>query len=376
MTDTKRILVCVTGLSPQIVTETLFALAVNEGWIPDRVCLITTAVGAERVRLALLSEEPGWFARLLDDYGLPPIRFAEEDILVLTDAEGNQLTDIRSPADNERAADFIVETLRDLTSNPECQLHVSIAGGRKTMGFYLGYALSLFGRPQDRLSHVLVSEPFESSWNFFYPTPYSKVIELNDKSLADTRDARVTLASIPFVSLRHGMPEQLLQGTQGFADAVAAINLSLAPPELIIDLEGRRISAAGQIIPLPPVELALLSVFARRVLKGQPACAAPCKDAPDSDWAAWFLAEYDQIRPDWGGDDPTRRALAKGMVGDDLSLYKTRLHKSLKKHLGPAAGPYLIGNGGRRPYRYSLNLPNSAIAYGKLADDTEASKIR
>lgn len=376
MTDPKRILVCVTGLSPQIVTETLFALAVNEGWIPDRVCLITTAEGAKRVRLSLLSEEPGWFARLLADYSLPPIRFTEEDILVLTDAQGNQLTDIRSPADNERAADFIVETLRDLTADPECQLHVSIAGGRKTMGFYLGYALSLFGRPKDRLSHVLVSEPFESSWNFFYPTPYSRVIELSDKSLADTRDARVTLASIPFVSLRYGMPEQLLQGAQGFADAVAAINLSLAPPELIIDLEGGCISASGRIIPLAPVELALLSVFARRVLKGQPACAAPSKEVPDSDWAAWFLAEYDLIRPDWGGEDPTRRTLAKGMDGDEFSLYKTRLHKSLKKHLGPAAGPYLIDNGGTRPYRYSLKLPSHAISYRKLADDTEAGKIR
>ena len=30
------------------------------------------------------------------------------------------------------------------------------------MGFYLGYALSLYGRTQDRLSHVLVSSPYES----------------------------------------------------------------------------------------------------------------------------------------------------------------------------------------------------------------------
>jgi CRISPR-associated protein (TIGR02584 family) len=35
---------------------------------------------------------------------------------------------------------------------------MSIAGGRKTMGFYAGYALSLYGRAQDRMSHVLVEE--------------------------------------------------------------------------------------------------------------------------------------------------------------------------------------------------------------------------
>ncbi|MBV5299598.1 MAG: TIGR02584 family CRISPR-associated protein, partial [Rhodoferax sp.] len=76
--------------------------------------------------------------------------------------------DIRSPADNRAAADFITAQVRAITADSGCALHASIAGGRKTMGFYLGYALSLFGRPQDRLSHVLVSEPFESSYDFFY----------------------------------------------------------------------------------------------------------------------------------------------------------------------------------------------------------------
>ena len=39
------------------------------------------------------------------------------------------------------------------------------------MGFYVGYALSLFGRAQDRLSHVLVPPPYESRKDFFYPRP-------------------------------------------------------------------------------------------------------------------------------------------------------------------------------------------------------------
>lgn len=39
------------------------------------------------------------------------------------------------------------------------------------MGFALGYAMSLFGRPQDCLSHVLVSDPYERVPDFYYPTP-------------------------------------------------------------------------------------------------------------------------------------------------------------------------------------------------------------
>lgn len=377
MTDPKRILVCVTGLSPQIVTETLFALAVNEGWIPDRVCLITTAEGAKRVRLSLLSEEPGWFARLLADYSLPPIRFTEEDILVLTDAQGNQLTDIRSPADNERAADFIVETLRDLTADPECQLHVSIAGGRKTMGFYLGYALTLFGRAQDRLSHVLVSEPFESCWDFFYPTPYSKVINTRTQGLADAREAQVTLGEIPFVSLRHGLTESVLQGGISYAGAVEAARRSLAPPRLILDLEAKTIEAAGMRIGLEPTALALLSVFARRVLDGKPALGAPKKDCCDPDWGRYYLREYGLIKGDFQDSEPTRQALRQGMDGDYFSQTKSKLGKCLRKALGAAATAYLIDDGQSRPRKYSLKLDASAISYRTLAklDDIGSANV-
>ena len=74
----RRVLLLVTGLSPQVITETLYALAVaaTEPWIPTEIEVITTAEGAERIRLALLSREPGWLARLRSDYSLPPIRFA------------------------------------------------------------------------------------------------------------------------------------------------------------------------------------------------------------------------------------------------------------------------------------------------------------
>ncbi|MGF1642988.1 MAG: CRISPR-associated ring nuclease Csm6, partial [Thiotrichales bacterium] len=160
----RRILLAVTGLSPQVVTETVYALAChpNEPWIPHEIHLITTREGAERARLALLSGEPGWFHRLRRDYSLPEIAFNTGHIHILSDASGLPLDDIRTPTDNERAADQITDHLRRLTADPGSEVHVSIAGGRKTMGYYLGYALSLFGRPQDRLSHVLVSEPFES----------------------------------------------------------------------------------------------------------------------------------------------------------------------------------------------------------------------
>ena len=127
----RRILVAVTGLSPQIVTETLYALAVAPAQgasavVPSEIHLITTRSGAEKARLALLSDEPGWFHRLCRDYALPPIDFAAEDIHVLTDAAGDPLEDIRSPDDNRCAADGITELVRDFTADPDCALHASM----------------------------------------------------------------------------------------------------------------------------------------------------------------------------------------------------------------------------------------------------------
>lgn len=368
----RRILLAVAGLSPQIITETVYALAVEreKPWIPDEIHVITTVEGAKRVKLTLLSKGPAWFERLREDFSLPDIRFDEHSIHVLHDEAGHALNDIKSPADNERAADFICDKVRELTGSPDTELHVSIAGGRKTMGYYLGYALSLYGRPQDRLSHVLVSEPFESSWEFFYPTPYNCVIELRDGGVADTRDARVTLAEIPFVSLRQGLDKRLLEGTSCFSDVVAAARRALQPARLCIDLENSEIMAAGKAFSLPPVQLAMLAVFAHRAVNGEQPLPAPVKDIHDKDWAERFLHQYDRIGHDMSDRERTHKALEKGMDGDYFSTHKSSLHRSLRSRLGNAARPYLIDDGGTRPGRYQLRLPSDAIRFGPCPDET------
>ena len=376
----RRILLAVTGLSPQVVTETLHALATAEGapFVPTEIHLITTGEGRHRAELALLSNDPGWFHRLREDYGLPEIAFGLENIHCINNADGKPLDDIRSPADNEKLADLITATVRELTADDNAALHASIAGGRKTMGFYLGYALSLFGRPQDRLSHVLVNEPFESCWDFFYPTPYSKVITTRDNKLVDTRDAQISLAEIPFVRLRHELDPQWLDGDAPFSETVAAAQRALQPPELIIDIQHQRIRAGGIDIDLPPRELALYAVFARRLLNGEGPLPAPVKDAPDKDWAIRFLEQYRAIRSNEADDtDRTEKALVKGMDGDYFSSTKSKLHKRLRKTLGKTgAEPYLIDDGGARPRRYRLGLPVGAVHFVKLARSPEDDGAR
>ncbi len=361
----RRVLLAVSGLTPQVVTETLYALAADEHapFVPTEVHLITSAEGARRAELSLLSDDLGWFHRLCADYHLPGVRFDRSHIHVVRGAQGQPLDDIRSPQDNQAAADFITAQVRNITADPQCALHASIAGGRKTMGFYLGYALSLYGRSQDRLSHVLVSEPFESSYEFFYPTPYSRVLQTRDGQLADTATAQVTLADIPFVSLRHGLPTALLAGQASFNDTVAAARAALAPPQLVLDLARQRISAGGREVILPPAELALLAVFARRLKLGLGAVEAPSKGVGDHAWADNYLREYRAVTGKLADIEGTERALRDGMEGEYFSVRKSKLEKRLIAALGPAAAAYRIDDGGKRPRKYQLRLSPEAVRF-------------
>lgn len=371
----RRVLLAVSGLSPQIVTETLYALASDARhgpFLPTEVHLITTREGAQRAELSLLSDTLGWFHRLCRDFELPGIRFNRQHIHIIRDHDERGMDDIRSQEDNLAAADFITSQVRHFTADPDCALHVSIAGGRKTMGFFLGYALSLYGRAQDRLSHVLVSEPFENSIDFFYPTRHSHVLQTKDGRLVDTATAEVTLADIPFVSLRHGLPQALLSGHASFKETVEAARASLAPPRLQIHLAQRRIVAGTTVVDLPPAELALLAVFARRVLRGEPPLAAPIKGVADSSWGQRFMAEYRAIVGLVNDTDATGRALREGMDGEYFSQRKSKLERQMRNKLGPAAEAYRIHDGSTRPGRFGLTLSRNAISFSSDVATKEA----
>lgn len=105
---------------------------------------------------------------------------------------------------------------------------------------------------------------------FFYPTPESDVIHTPppDSRPYDTRDARVTLAEIPFVRVREGLPQRLIEGAARFSATVEAAQRALAPARLNVDLNRGSIHAGGEIIALPPASLAFYVMLARRRVEG------------------------------------------------------------------------------------------------------------
>lgn len=271
MTSTQRhkILLAVSGMSPQIITETLYALVRDKGWVPDEIRLITTEQGRQNAVLQLLQGD-GHFHQLLKDYPVQQhIAFNEEGITVITDAQGQRLADLRTPEDNQAAADTICSEIRRLTDDPATELHVSLAGGRKTMGFYAGYALSLFGRPQDCLSHVLVSEHYESNPGFFYPTPVTRVIHGRDGRALDAAKARVWLAEIPFVRLRNRLPEALLKGTHSFSETVKLAREATEAVNMVLYPEIGSYSVNGRSGSLNPLHMCLLLWVVSRTIAGK-----------------------------------------------------------------------------------------------------------
>ncbi len=147
-----------------------------------------------------------------------------ERIHVVRDTSGLPLADISTQANCIAAADLIVETVNKLTTDEDTALHVSIAGGRKTMTSALVAALSLFARPQDCLSHVLVEpELFEWHPEFFFPPREPRCLgdKLDPGKSISTAEARIALAEIPFVRLRHFLPTPSLKATGSLAEAIA-----------------------------------------------------------------------------------------------------------------------------------------------------------
>ncbi len=206
-----------------------------------------------------------------------------------------------------------------------------------------------------------MAEPFESTWDFFYPTPYSRVIETRDNKLADTASARVVLAEIPFVRLREGLPERLLDGKATFGQTVAAAQRAQQPPELLIDLAGRCIRAAGEMVPMTPATLAFYSLMARRRVEGMHA-ARWNTDGIDCQ----FLAELRRIAGEFSSElERAEEALAGGMTAEYFEQRKSRTNAALVEALGAQlAAPYLIqGDGGRPNTRFGLQIAAQAIRF-------------
>lgn len=355
----KHTLLATTGASPQVVTETLYAIhRENHQW-PDDIYLITTSFGKEKAVKGLLQE--GHLQRLCQELNRPIPAFDASHVLVTPGADGSEVEDARSLQDHEALANFIMTEVRNRTSSPDTSLHASLAGGRKTMTFYIGYAMSLFGRMQDTLSHVLVSEGYENIPAFWFPTTTESYRYVDNRGQTlDASAAQVTLAPIPFIRHRRNLPEVLLQNhiTVQFAELVQLINLGENPdalrveldlPHKTIQLQDKHNKIALSFTP-SLLDLAFYSMMARATKEGNHELTRPQKSENDKGLARIFMDELlhilgrkskgsldsdaDLLRDaDLGITDRSLEALKKGINLTWFDSRQTHLRERFEREL-------------------------------------------
>ncbi|MDY5107157.1 MAG: CRISPR-associated ring nuclease Csm6 [Actinobacillus minor] len=362
-TYNKRILLSVTGMSPAVVTETLYALVTEKGFIPTEIQVITTIQGKNKLLSALLGveggrkERKGALAEFIEDYGkqygFSDIHFDENCIHIIEDSSGEKLPDIRTPQENEFAADNIVKLVGSLCQDENSQLHVSIAGGRKTMGFFMGYALSLYGREQDSLSHVLVDEEFETLPNFYYRKPTSHLIINRDGKELDASKANIMLAEIPWVRLGLGVPEDLKHQVISYSESVKNAQELLKQSNIVFlaPIEDRTVKFGSKEIKLAPRGYSLLFSL---VISKEAGWQFGIRD--ETRTINTYLTIYSQIKE----DEEMKRRLAgiDNDLKDVLSESRTDIRKKITEHfsLGKGAESDYIPSSSRKTNNYELNI--------------------
>jgi len=366
------VLLAVIGMSPAVLTETIWALAREpEPVVPARVLVVTTRVGRDRLLESLFVPSPQlgglspWDALRRDiqslgvDLASSPsggghaqagglLRFGDtpDDIRVITAAEpgsgrSRELDDIRSPRDNEAAADFLLEQVRALVENPDTPLIASIAGGRKTMGALLYACMTLIGRETDRLTHVLVSEPYETLRDFWFPTQPGKPPADRQGRNRMPAEARVELADVPFVPLRNLFQKELGRPAGTFSLLVNACRQNLQRRlaetlRVVLHKDKTLLEFDGQSVSTSPREHALLLFLARRLKEGAP----PLLDyinalEPLNEFCRELKSQVDPENfTDWRGelkDSPFQRDKDPELNLQDLRRVLSDLRRKLRR---------------------------------------------
>lgn len=261
----RQIAIISCGTSPQVVTQTLWALSKRHHIAWSGYYIVTTETG--RSLLCDPSFAQHWM-HLQQTLGeLLPLPFEQDRIITVPDE-----------IDGTMFGSPVLDLLEQLTSQPDTTLHVSIVGGRKPMSVLLALWMSMFGRDHDRLYHLFAHPTFVASDRFF-PEEHTSIAMLNWE--------------IPFIRFRPWLEEalphngsqidcgRLMLPTQQF--------FGQSQPQVVLDLPSKSLTVAGRTIKLRVMECAVYWWVA--------SASEPIpwgKQLPDDEWCR-FLKLYRSV---------------------------------------------------------------------------------
>lgn len=346
-------LLAVTGLSPATITETIWALAHEKKRIlPERIIFITTLTGAQKIQQQLLTPIPS-FGGMTAWEALRKALNARDHELIAEPArvigQANRktgtfdgLVDIVTQDQNDLAAAFILEQVRQVVTNPDTRLIASIAGGRKTMGALLHAAVTLLGRETDRLTHVLVDAPYDTMPGFYFPDqPGPALKDRNGKAHLPAK-VGVYLADVPFVPLRNRF-EDINDFPGSFNGLRHKFSRQLkedaARPRMIeISYRKKSIWVDGHAVKGSPRQLAILHFLLSRQEKG----CNPADQKEAAERMNRWLAKAQFISL---GLKPKENSITDAAIRHDLSELRRPLAKLgyfLPERFGQEFSPFTL----------------------------------
>lgn len=277
MVQHKRIiLVSAMGTSPAVLTNTVWGLIHQKpSIVPDEIVVFITKSGKELLIQKLFDE--GVWNEMRSNLKREKIEidgklvFGATSIRVIPDAEGNEIEDLRTGDDNLRAADFMLSQLRQYTEDSETELHVSIAGGRKTISALLFSCMTLLGREQDKVYHVLLPPVFEQGVEppFFFPEPGVTYTAKATGKKYKANKVQSELFEVPFVRMRGWYQEKFKSIPPSYRTLISKVQTVAPPavayPEIEIDAWNGWVTLNGRQVAMSRPCFAMLLLLASGV---------------------------------------------------------------------------------------------------------------
>lgn len=261
-------LLAIVGTSPAVLTETVWRLAVPgkgcDGRIPSEVVVLSTSVGAGVFRKSLLStaspRKKSVWNEMLDNleskYGFH-VNDLRDRLEIRSFKTGRhtkdgydvEMDDTRDNKDCMFVADQMLTTLFELQKKHK-KVVVSVAGGRKAMTALMFSCVTLCGRTEDEVCHVLLDPKFEClhTPTYYYPDQTDqKIVFTPRKGTPFTQFARnivPDLFFIPFASFRRHYESELEHGDWSYCRLVEKCRRDQRCEDASIDIDFNQKSVA------------------------------------------------------------------------------------------------------------------------------------
>ena len=356
---------CLAGTSPGVVTETLYALAIARGEQITHLHILTTSRGKERMETSL----PGALAAMRADYPEHASNLPEEPLIeAIKDREGNPLEDISTSAQSAIAGDRILTLVRIYTDPTHARLHASLAGGRKTMSYYMGMAMAMCARAEDELSHVLVDPAAESCNTFYYPTPEPRQME-GSLGAFDASKVEVLLHTLPVFRMRGLLEHRGYKNhsVNSFADYIGVAQRAIEPALVTLDLNNCSVEVDGILLELSPTQTAIYAVMLLdrhdKREEGTPFVDMVDEDAHHAGMMQRIQKSLDKQRRRIGSDsyffmtpyDETSAGKLRALISKLRARLRAQLPEERHEQLIP------VKQGGRHEVSYTLAIDPESI---------------